>query len=386
MARVTNKICSQYLVRGLIVGVMTTCGVGCDSGTPKTPTPAPSDAPAARPVGKGKAEVIGGETFDLGTAEGGQKIDHVFEIKNVGTDTLTLKKEDVSCGKCITTFEIDKLVLKPTEIAKATVKGIIPPENPEFRQYAPFSTDNPTQPTVKMYLVGKVVKRVVLEPNPWIIGEVLEGQPKEFTATLTSAISDKLEVKSIQTGNPQLKVTASPMPAEKLAELKVKAGYYLKAVLEANIPAGDFKDQVSLKLATPDSLDLIADATAHRSGPLQIFGPGWHAERMQLALAAFDPKEPLVTRLFLNTRGIEDELKIVKLECPDDRFSFELKPDLKFQGAKGDYRRYEFFVQVAPSNRSAIYTALTPLKVDITTNQEQIKQFQLKITCQALVN
>jgi hypothetical protein len=237
-----------------------------------------------------------------------------------------------------------------------------------------------------MYLVGKVVKRVVLEPNPWLIGEVPENQSKEFVATLTSAVTDKLEVKSIKTDNPLLTVTATPIEAEKLAELKVKTGYYLKAVLDGNIPIGDFKDQVTVKVATPDPLDLVIDATAHRSGPLQIFGPGWHGERMQLALAAFDPKQPLVTRLFLNTRGIDGELKIVKIDCPDDRFSFELKPDLKFQGAKGDYRRYEFFVKVAPSDRSAVYTAIKPLKVKITTDQEKLKQFELKITCQALVN
>ena len=397
MVSFSSTFWSQRLVCGLIFGVLTSCSVGCDStSSPSTAGPTSETPPAttsakgtesaattANPAGKPKVQIIGGDTYNFGTTEVGQKFDHVFEIKNVGTAELTLEKRPPSCSTC-TSFEIDKAVLKPNEIARATVKWHIQAETPEFRQYAPFKTNDLDQPDVKMYVVGKVVKRIVLEPNPWNIGEVAEGQPKEFVGTVTSATVDKLVVESVKSGNPKLKVTATPIEAEKLAELKVKSGYYLKAVLDADIPAGEFTDQVTVRLLTPDPLELTVSATARRSGPLQIFGPGWHAERMQLALAAFDPKEPLVTRLFLNTRGIEGEMKFVKIECADDRFSFELKPDTKFKGAKGDYRRYEFFVKVAPSNRAAVYTAVNPLKVDITTNQEKIKQINMKITCQAL--
>lgn len=391
MVRVENNIRSRFWVSSLIVGMLTGGFVGCSSDSSQTPAPtatatAPTDTATqgtGNPAGKPKVEIIGGETYDFGTTEVGQKFDHVFEIKNVGTADLTLEKRPPSCSTC-TSFEIDKTVLKPNEIAKATVKWHIQAENPEFRQYAPFKSNDPDKPDVKMYVVGKVVKKIVMEPNPWNIGEVAEGQPKEFVATVTSATTDKLEVESIKTDNPKLTVTSAPMTAEKLAELKIKSGYYLKAVLDPEIPAGEFTDQVTVKLRTPDPLELTARAMARRSGPLQIFGPGWHAERMQLALAAFDPKQPLVTRLFLNTRGVDGELKFVKVECTDDRFSFELKPDEKFKGAKGDYRRYEFFVKVAPRNTAAVYTALKPLKVDITTNQDKIKQINMKITCQAI--
>ncbi|MDB5337784.1 MAG: hypothetical protein JWN70_3403 [Planctomycetaceae bacterium] len=390
----TINIWSQCFVNCLAIGVLTSCAMGCDSGTPQATAPKPeTPAAAATPAtpakadaakGKPKAEVLGGDTFDFGSTEVGQQFEHVFEIKNVGTADLTLEKGPPSCSTC-TSFEVDKLLLKPNEIAKATVKWHVKSENLEFRQYAPVKTNDPDQAEVKMHVKGKIVKRIVLEPvGQWSFGDLAEGQSKEFVGTLTSAVSDKFELESVTSTSPKLKFTSTPMSAEKLAELKVKKGYNIKAELSADVPVGQFSDTVTVKVLTPEPISLKVDAVAKRSGPLQIFGPGWHEERMQLALSAFDPKEPLVSRLFMYTRGVPDELKIVKVDCPDNRFTFELKPDTKFKGQAGDHRRYELFVKVAPSNREAVYTALKPLRVEIETNQDKVKQIKLKITCQAI--
>ncbi len=395
MAWSTFKFWSHCFASCLTLGVLASCGLGCNSSTSQSTATKPESSaaktaegaaadPAAKTAGKAKVEVLGGDTYDFGSTEVGQQFDHVFEIKNVGTADLTLEKLPPSCSTC-TSFEIDKLRLKPNEIAKATVKWHIKAETPEFRQYAPFKTNDPDQPEVKMYVKGKVVKRIVLEPiGQWNIGEVTEGQSKEYTGTVTSATVEKFAVESVTNANPKLKVTVTPMSAEKLAEMKVKSGYDLKAVLESDIPVGEFRDPITVNLLAPEPIKLVVDAVAKRSGPLQIFGPGWHEERMQLALSAFDPKEPLSTRLFLYTRGVSDELKIVKVTCPDDRFSFELKPDTKFKAQAGDHRRYELFVKVAPSKREAVYTALKPLKIEIETNQEKVQVIKLKITCQAI--
>ncbi len=388
-----SNIWSQCFVGCLLLGVLTTCGVGCNSSSSQGTAPPPATAPGAttsapatpeKPKGQAKAVIVGGDTYNFGSTEVGQQFEHVFEIKNAGTADLTLEKRPPSCTTC-TSFEVDKVLLKPNEVARATVKWHVKAENPEFRQYAPFKTNDPDQLELKMHVAGKVVKRIVLEPiGQWNIGEVTEGQPKEFVGTVTSSTVDKFEIEAVTNANPKLKVTAIPMTAEKLAELKVKSGYELKAVLDSDIPVGEFRDAVTVKVLDPKPISLVVDAVAKRSGPLQLFGPGWNGDRMQLALSAFDPKEPLVARLFLYTRGIPDETKIIKVDCPDDRFSFELKPDSRFKGQAGDHRRYELFVKVAASNRPAVYTTLQPLKVEINTNQEKIKLLKLKITCQAL--
>ena len=105
---------------------------------------------------------------------------------------------------------------------------------------------------------------------------------------------------------------------------------------------------------------------------------------MSLSLGAFDPKEPLVARLNLFTRGVKGELKITQVTCPDERFTFEIKPDTRFKSQAGDHRRYELFVKVAASQRDAVYPLKNPLKVLIDTNQDQIGQIKLKVTAAAI--
>ena len=386
----TNNIWFQSLVKYLALVVLAGYSIGCDSSTPPATVPPSATATAStspateNPAGKAKVVVVDGATYNFGSTEVGQQFEHVFEIKNVGTADLTIEKGQPSCSTC-TSFEVDNLRVKPNQSAKATVKWHIKSENPDFQQFAPIKTNDPDQAEVKLYVKGKVVKRILLSPiEKWNLGDVVDGKPKEFIATITSATVEKFDLESVTNSNPKLKVIATPMTAEKLAELKVKSGFELKAVLDSDIPVGEFRDPVTVKVLAPEPIKLVVDAVARRSGPLQIFGPGWHEEQMQLSLSAFDPKEPLVSRLFLYTRGVAGELKLEKVTCPDDRFTFELKPDSRFKGQAGNHRRYELFVKVAPSNRAAVYTALLPLKVEFETNQEQVKQFKLKITCSAL--
>lgn len=379
-----------------MVGMLLSFGVGCDSGgKPATPTPTTTTAPGGAPsppaaggatdsTGRAKVLVEGGETFDFGTREVGEEMEHVYIIKNVGTADLTIRKEAPSCVTC-TSYDVDKNLVKPGESAKYTVKWHVKNENPEFSQHAPFSTNDPDKPTVKLFAKCRVLKRIVLEPvQVWNMGDVLEDTPLEFSATVTSAIVEQFQIADITTTSPELKVTSTPMSAEKLAELKVKSGYQLKAVLSKNIPVGSFSGKVTIKILAPEPLSLVVETHARRPGPLQIFGANFNEERMALALGPFDPKEPLVTRLNLFTRGVMGDLKITKVTCPDDRFTFEIKPDTRFKSQAGEHRRYELLVKVAASNRDAVYPALNPLRVLIDTNQEQIGQIKLKVTASAI--
>ena len=388
MKRSINDIWSPCFVSCLLLGVLTSCAVGCNSGASPASAPAsaanPVSTPTQAPQEQPKVVVMGGGTHDFGSSEMDQEFQHVFEIKNTGQAELTLKKGTTSCSKC-TSFEVDKLRLKPNEVAKATVKWKILNEVPEFRQSATITTNDPRRPEVQLNVTGKVVRRFAMEPSEtWIIGEVLEGQPKEFIGMITSAVTDKFEIESVTCSNPKLTLNWAPLSEEKLAELKIKKGYEVKTVLSPDIPVGPFKETIVATLLTPEPITRKVETTAKRSGPLQIFGPGWNAERKQLALSAFDPKQPLAVRLLVYTRGVPDETKIVKVDCADDRFTFELKPDSRFKGQSGDHRRYELLVNVAPSTRPAYYTIGQPLNVEIHTNQEKVKQISLKVTCAAL--
>lgn len=387
----TNNIWSQRLITSICCALFATCHAGCNSSSSTTPAPA---APAASKdqgtetkahPGKGpKIVVVGGETWEFGSTEVGEEFEHTFVIKNEGTADLTLKQGHPSCSTC-TKFKVDKLLLKPGETANAHVTFHVTAKTAEFRQYAPVETNDPSRPEVKMYVHGKVIERLILSPvGQWDLGDINDSKPSEFVATLHSALVDKFTIESIKAEHPALTVTTTPMAAGKLKDLASKAGYDIKAVLTPTpeIPVGEFRHRILINVLTPKPVQLKVDAVAQRRGPIRIFGPNWNNDR--LGLGAFDPAEPLKVTLNLFTRGIPDDLKIVKVNCPDDRFSFEIVPVPGLKSESGDHRRYHLIVKVAPSNRPAVYTTKEPLKVSIETNQEKIGQINMKIGCQAL--
>ncbi len=426
-----NRYSPTIAVRGLktcLVAGLVLCGaVGCESGTkppaatptagattPTTPAPSsfppttpaetaaaseakPADAagtsagatasnitpsaPGDKTTAPPKLIVEGGETYDFGATEVGQEFEHVFLIKNDGTTDVPMKAGKPSCATC-TSFSLDKELLKPGETAKATVKWHIKVENPEFRQYAPIMLDGNNQ--LKLYVVGKVQKRIIVSPDRWNLGSISDGAPKEFNATITSGILDKFDITSVTNSNPKLKITATPFTAEKLAEAKVKSGYDLKIALDPDITIGDFTDRAQINVEGLTS-PIVVDVSALRAGPLQIIGIGWNPDTMSLGMGDFDPTKDYQTKLNVFTRGVDGELKIEKLECKDPRFSVELKPDEKFKGQAGDHRRYQLFVKVKASKEAVVYTPMDPLLLKLTTNQEKAKHIELKIKSSGLL-
>lgn len=377
----------------LIVTTVTGCGSGASPSKPPPAAPAEATPPEippmpgmhpspgmAKPDPSGKRPkpvVVGGPEYNFGTTEVAQEFEHVFIVKNEGDADMTCRAGAPSCATC-TSFKIDKEKVKPGDSLKATVKWHITNPNPEFRQFAPIILNGGEE--LKLYVVGKVVKRIVLEPSDiWNIGDLVEGKPTEFVATVTSALVDKFDIESVTASSPSLKITATPMPPEKLKELKLKCGYQLVATLEPNIAVGEFKDRASINVLTPKPISLKVDVKAMRTGPLKIFGYNYNPELAVFRLGDFDPTKEFVAKLTLFTRGIEEELKIEKLICLDKRISVEVKQDTVAKLGEGS-KKYDLLIKVAGSDKAPpVYTPAEPLQVELVTNNAVIGSIKFKI-------
>lgn len=376
---------------------------GCLGGSktePKTEATTNSEKPllltaeGAQPkaVITGGTIVPEGAEYDFGATEIGEEFTHVFQIKNEGDGTLELKKGPPSCTTC-TSFEVDNLTLKPGETAKVTVKWQIKAEAPVFRQHVPLTTNLPKQDEtaissdIKLFVKGRVVQKLVLRPaERWDMGVVQEDQPLEFSATLYSAVVDKIDIVSMKAGKPQLTVKATPFTPEKLKELNAKCGYDLTAVLDNSVSLGEFSDKIAFNLRTPTEVTLNVDVVAKRNGPIQIYGPNWDEKHMTARLGSFDAAKDFSHRLNLYARGFSDELKFVAVDnSADPRFNVEIVPDPKFKGTVKDHRRYDLFIKYKGSNKDAAYPLKKPLVLIIKTNMPKHKEITLNIISQGML-
>lgn len=380
----------------VLLAMLACCGTGCGGGgsnagnappaaapntsTSSSPMPAGSAAAAttnpavAEPATEGEQksplEIVGGDTFDFGTGEVGQEFEHVYEVKNVGKSALSVHAGKPSCSNC-TSFKIDKETLQPGESLKATMNWKIINSNEIFRQHAPIGIENGED--VKLYIAGKVVNRIVVEPAMhWNLGEVGDSEGKEFHATIGTKLVDHFDVPSVTCADTALKVTATPLTEERLKAFGLKCGYDLHAVLDNSIPKGEFKDRVTINVLEPKPIRIVIEAHAQRVGPVRIFGANWTDEQSLLRGGSFDPGKEYVARLNLFVNGADGEVKVDKIKCADDRFSVEIKSDEKLQVQTNGRRKYDLFVKVAASNRSVVYSPKKPLLIAIETNQPKV--------------
>ena len=225
----------------------------------------------------------------------------------------------------------------------------------------------------------------MLSPSEtWNFGDLVEGQPKEFFASVSSASLDKFEVVSVAATKPGLTLEVTPLTPEQLGKLSVKSGYQIKAVLQPTIDIGEFTDTVTVNVLEPKPIAIKVDVTARRSGPIKIFGPSWNDQMMALGLGSFEPKEGKSVSLNLSTSGVDGELKVVNVKCKDPRISVEIKPDARFKDQVGHVRRYHLIVSVKSSDHAMVHTHQDPLLVEIDTNQPLVKSISLKVRSQAL--
>lgn len=365
---------------------------GCNS---QPPAPAPATTPSATspaitpasptaPIpGQEPLAVVPEVEFNFGVTEVGQEFSHVFEIRNEGVGPLELFKGKPSCTTC-TSFEIDKSMIPPGGVAKATVKWHIQAKNPEFRQYAPINTNDPKNKEIKLYVVGKVENRINLEPSErWDLGDIEEGKDRTFRALLSSSLLDAFEIDTVEINNPKLTVKVTPLTAEDMTstenlEKKLKSGYYLDAVLSHDVPVGDIREPIYIKLKAPKEISLKVDVVSKRKGPLQIIGPGWSSEHMRLDLGKFDAAKGVNVTVQLFTQGLEGELQFDKVECDEPGLQVKVTKDQQFKG-KNNRFRYAVEFSMAPGSKPSVHSSQHPLHVKVVTNQPLIGTIEFKL-------
>lgn len=100
--------------------------------------------------------------YDFGRVRSGERVKHVYEVKNVGDGVLTISKPKTSCG--CTTALLDKPDVPPGGSARIQANFSTKGRVGNQTKVITFKTNDRTQPKVELRLTGKV--QPVLTTNP----------------------------------------------------------------------------------------------------------------------------------------------------------------------------------------------------------------------------
>ncbi len=146
-------------------------------------------------------------TWDFKKIKEGEKISHIFKIKNAGDEMLEIKKVRASCG-CTAVAPVKKS-LKPGEEAEIKVTFNSDGYSGKQTKYVYVHSNDPKNAMLNLKFTGEIQRipapRITISPPSWYMQEIERGKTSSMTASIKNGGEKPLDIKSITTSGDALK-------------------------------------------------------------------------------------------------------------------------------------------------------------------------------------
>lgn len=110
---------------------------------------------------------------DFGRIRGGQKVEHIFTVKNVGKVPLAISQTESSCG-CTTAF-LSNPIIPPGKDLQVKVEFDVPQKEGNDTQFVRFQTNDLNRPTLELKVKADVYLPLKAVPRQVYFGKILSN-------------------------------------------------------------------------------------------------------------------------------------------------------------------------------------------------------------------
>jgi hypothetical protein len=143
-------------------------------------------------VAQPKVEVVGGTTYDFGSIYQGNKAEHIFELKNVGNDTLRIGKVETSCGCTAAMMSRDSI--PPGQIGKLSVAFNSGGYIGSVSKSVFVGTNDTSQPLVTLHIALKIIVEIEVQPSYITLQDLKIGQTAVSDVVLKNASAKDIKL------------------------------------------------------------------------------------------------------------------------------------------------------------------------------------------------
>jgi len=199
-----------------------------------------------------KVELPDGNEHDFGVMAPEEDGEHIFVIKNVGEEKLTLKIGASTC-KC-TVGELGNESLEPGEQTEVKMSWTVNTSDKSFGQSAELRTNDPSKVAIRFEIKGQVVRELQLVPEEITFGEIAAGDDIEIEVKVFSYLDY-----SVRAGEPtfsdealnelaEFKVTTFEPTAEDGIHEAAKQAFRVQATIKPGLKQGPINQNLMLPL------------------------------------------------------------------------------------------------------------------------------------------
>ncbi len=198
-------------------------------------------APAQHPATTNVPQIACDEpTYDFGTADSSETIEHTFVIKNTGTLTLEITRVQPACG--CTVANVSEKSVPPGGESHLTTRLSLQGRSGGQHKTILIESNDPTQPQFMLALRGEVGVAINVQPQQIMMPRVQIGTQPSAEVLLTSGDGNPFQITSVEASPDALSAEAAPGGDGKAYRLNIA----LKTPIE-----GSFNGTVTVRTDHP---------------------------------------------------------------------------------------------------------------------------------------
>jgi len=199
-------------------------------------------------------------TFDFGSRDAAESVEHTFLVKNTGTADLEIKKVQPACG--CTTAELEKNIIPPGDSAKVAAKLSLAGRSGEVQKPINIESNDPTKPTLQLLIKGIVSADFQISPNTMMLQKDSPEALASASVIVKSLKNEPFEILTSQSESGKLKIRWDKLPDE--------SAYQVTANLEDRYEPGQYGDKITLETNHPTRKQLEVSVLVVVPAPISV--------------------------------------------------------------------------------------------------------------------
>jgi hypothetical protein len=247
---------------------------------------------------------------------------HTFVLRNVGLADLRITPGKPSC-RC-TVSQVSRKVIPPGETAEVTLTWKTGYSRNKFAKTAPISTNDPTQPLIRLKIQGIVVPEFAFEPNRVFLPELSQHDRAERELKLLFFEQDNVQILGHQLSNSELEahyqIEYRPIPLDELDDETATCGYVIAVTVLPGLPMGSLQQDVIFETSIPTNSPVRLQVLGSIQSDISIYGRNFNPKTNTLAIGTVKRGEKHLNKLAMYLIGEHRhnvELKVTET-VPED--------------------------------------------------------------------
>jgi hypothetical protein len=262
---------------------------------------------------RAKVELLEDATYDFGvvnvaTAQAGN---HVFKLKNVGRDPLTLKVAETSCS--CTGVDISPNKVPPGETAELDFKWDAENKTGKYTQSALINTNDPQYSTIQLRVEGLYMAPVMARPFELIFSRIYHGDQATGHFRLFGFQEKPLKITKVDFPDSEhFQVTHSSTELteeEKEAPVfrNAKSAVEFEVQVLPGLPMGPFEQRMMLTTNYPQMPQFEYTVRGMVTGSMAVIGSGYNKRTGVLDMGTIPPEKTVMKTIMLRFSGPDAE-------------------------------------------------------------------------------